>query len=259
MSAPLLPRLEFDATPVPPAGYGLYAAATLIETGESRRHLGGVNLRPYNCDEGFGTYAADLCSDDEQEEKAAEARPEQDPFEPLVVWAASECATDQTEAEVMARARQTLALKEQGLVETAFAARLLADAAAPNVVPDLATAIGVLEAFLGDQGYNGYIHASRRWAVSAGDLNATLGTGPVLRTNLGNRWVFGAGYGDALGDTLVATGPLYVWRDQPMERVVTTGSSVTAAHNNSVYAVTERIVVAAYECAVLAITIDPTP
>jgi hypothetical protein len=259
VSSPILPPLEFNATPVPPAGYGLYAAATLIETGETRRHLGGVNIWPYNCDEGFGTYAADLCSTDEPEVKAPEDRPAPANFPPLVVWAADECATDQTEAEVMARARQTLALHEQWLVEAVLAGRMLTDAGAPTVVPTLAAGIGLLEEFLGDSGYVGYIHAARRWAVQAGDLSAAGGTGPLLRTNLGNKWVFGSGYSSSLGDTLVATGPLYVWRDTPSETVVTTGSSITAAHNNNVYAMTERVVVAGYECATFAVTIDPTP
>jgi hypothetical protein len=179
--------------------------------------------------------------------------------DPLVVWAAAQCATDQTEAEQMARARQIRALKEPLLVESAFATQLLADAPAPTVVPDLATAIGVLEEFLGAQGYNGYIHAARRWAAPASQYKWANQTGPVLKTPLGHGWVFGGGYIDTLGTTLVATGPLYVWRSSPFEQVVTTGSHVTAVYNNSVYALSERVVTAAYECAILAVTIDATP
>lgn len=250
-----LPPVEFDALPVPSSGYGLYSAATIFETGQVARELGGVELRPYNCDEGFGTYSTDLCSDDEPAEKAPGDRGEPVLFDPMVVWAAAECAPDQTEAEQMARARQIRTLKEPLLVESAFATRLLADAGAPTVVPDLASAIGVLEEFLGEQGYNGYIHAARRWAAQASQYRWTNQTGPVLRTPLDHGWVFGGGYSDTLGNTLIATGPLYIWRSAPFEQVITTGSHTTGAYNNSVYALSERVITVGYECAVLAVTI----
>lgn len=255
-----LPPIRYDAQPVPPAGFGLYAAANIIETGTTRRHIGGAIVRPYNCDEGFGTYPALMCDPDETPPvKAALRAVDSETFEPVVVWAADECAPDSTEEEVMARARQNLALHEQLIVESAFATRLLADAGAPTVVASLEEGIGVLEEFLGEQGYNGYIHAARRWAVGAGNLSALNGSGALLRTKLQNTWVFGGGYSDTLGDTLVATGPLFIWRDTPFEQVVTTGSSPVPEHNNSVYAMTERMVVVAYECAIAAVTITPTP
>jgi hypothetical protein len=248
----------FEAPPLPAQGYGLYAAATVLDTtGPTRELLSGIDLHPYNCDTGIGTYSTELCDDDPQIKTAGE-RGAPLHFEPMVVWAASECRTDQTEAEVQARATHTRTLHEPSLVESAFAARLLTDAGAPTVVPDLATAIGTLEAFLGEQGYAGYLHASRRWAVGAGNLKAASGS-PLLRTNMGNTWVFGGGYDSALGDTLVATGPLFVWRAPVTEQVVTTGSHSVPAYNNTVYALSERVVTVGYECALMAVTIDPTP
>lgn len=254
-----IPPLEFEATPVPSSGYGLYAAATIIDTGEVARHLGGVTLRPYNCDTGTSTYGVEMCDEDEPVIKAAGERGEPLDFAPMVVYAASECAPDQTEAEVMDRARHTRTLHEPLLVESAFATRLLTDAGAPTVVPDLATAIGMLEEFLGEQGYQGYIHAARRWAAPASQYRWTNQTGPVLRTPLDHGWVFGGGYADTLGDTLIATGPLYIWRSAPFEQVETTGSHSVPAYNNSVYALSERIITVGYECAVMAVTIDATP
>lgn len=254
-----MPPIYFDAPPVNPSGYGLYAAATVIEVNGPDRHLGGVDIRPFNCDQGFGTYSAELCDDDVPAVKAAERALPAGTFAPVVVWAADECATDTTEQEAQARAAHTRSLHEPLLVESVFAARMLADAGAPTVVPDLATAVGVLEEFLGEQGYNGYIHAARRWAAPATQYRWTNQTGAVLRSPLGHGYVFGGGYGSTLGNTLVATGPLFVWRGQPIEQVVTTGSSPVPEHNNSVYGLSERIVVAAYECAVHAVTIDPTP
>ena len=252
-----LPAVRFEAPPLAPAGHGLYAAATVFDLNEPARLLGGVRVEPYNCDTGAGTYLADLC-DDDPAEKAAGERGEPLEFSPVVVYAASECSPDQTEQEVMDRAAHTRRLHEPLLVESAFASRLLADAGTPTVVPDLATAVGVLEEFLGEQGYTGYLHASRRWAAAAGDLKAT-GSGALMRTNLQNTWVFGGGYGDALGDPLIATGQLFVWRYPPFEHVVTVGSSGTPEFNNSVYALSERIITVAYECAVMAVQIDPAP
>jgi len=244
----------YDAPAVPPQGYGLYAAATLLDSGDSPRELlAGIDLYGLNCDTGVGSYGPVLC-DDSPPEKTPGARPDPLHFDPLVVWAAAECAPDQTEAEEMARARQIRALHEPLIVESAFGAAMLSAAGAADTAASLMEAVGNLEEWLGEQGYAGYIHASRKWAVEAGFVGAASGTA-VLRTNLGNTWVFGGGYGSALGDTLVATGPVTVWRSTPFEQVVTTGSHVTAAYNNSVYALSERVVTVGYECAVHAVAV----
>lgn len=255
MTAPTTPlAVVYEAPAVPRQGFGLYAAATLLDSGESPRELlAGIDLYPFNCDTGVGSYSPELC-DPSPPEKAPGARPDLQHFDPLVVWAAAECAPDQTQEEEMARARQILALHEPLIVESALATRLLADAGAPAAATSLIDAIGQLEVFLGEQGYAGYLHASRKWAVEAGFLGAANGTA-VLRTRLGNTWVFGGGYDSALGDTVIATGPLTVWRSTPFEQAVTTGSHVTAAYNNTVYALTERVVTVGYECAVHAVTI----
>ncbi len=245
----------FDAPAVPSQGYGLYAAATLIDTGEVPRELfAGVDIYPYNCDTGFGSFSPDICTD--SPEKAPGSRGELSHADPLVIWAAAECAPDQSEATQMGRARQIRTLQEPLIVESAFAAPTLTDAGAAGSATSLMDAIGQLEVFLGELGYNGYLHASRKWAVEAGFLNAANGTA-VLRTKLGNTWVFGGGYDSALGNTIVATGQVFAWRSAPFERVVTTGSHVTAKYNNTVYALSERSVTVGYECGVHAVTITP--
>lgn len=252
-----LPPIHFDAPPLPAAGFGLYAAATIFEMPAPARHLGGVVVRPYNCDEGFGTYSALMCDPAEPAIKAAQRALPGETFEPVVVWAADECAPDTPEDEIQARAIQTRTLHEPLLVESAFATRLLADAGAPEVVGSLDEGIGVLEEFLGEAGYQGYIHAARRWA---GPLTRYARTNPaaaVLRSPLGHGYVFGGGYSDTLGATLIATGPLFVWRNEPLNEVVTTGSHVVPEFNNTVYGLSERIVVAGYECAIKAVTITP--
>lgn len=255
MAAPTTPLAAiYDAPAVPSQGYGLYTAATIFETGEVPRELiAGFDIYPYNCDTGFGSYTPDIC-DETPPEKAPGERGELIHADPLVVWAATECAPDQTEAEQLGRARQIRTLQEPLIVESAFATRLLSDAGSADSATGLLDAVGQLEVFLGELGYNGYLHASRKWAVEAGLLNAANGTA-VLRTKLGNTWVFGGGYDSALGDTIVATGQLFVWRSAPIEHVVTTGSHVTPAYNNTVYALSERVVTVGYECAAHAVAI----
>lgn len=255
-----IPPVEFFAPPVPSSGYGLYSAATIFEVSGPVRELGGVNIWPYNCDDGgFGEYDPAMCDPGEPEVKAPGTRAEPVTFEPMVVYGASECAPDQTEDEVFERARHIRTLHEPLQVEEAFATMILADAGAPTVAASFAEAIGLLEEAMGEWGYQGYIHLGRRWAGIASQYRWSNQAGPVLRSPLDHRYVFGGGYGDVLGDTLVATGTPFIWRSTPFERVETTGSHVTAAYNNSVYAVSERIVVAGYECAAIAVTIDSTP
>lgn len=250
-----LPTVEFEAPPVPSSGYGLYSAATLFDTGEVARHLGGVTLRAYNCDTGYGTYSTDLC-DDAPETKAPGERTTPEDFTPMVVWAASECAPDATAAEIMGRANHLRTLKEPLLVESAFATKILTDAGAPSTAPDLVSAIGILEEYLGELGFQGYIHLSRHWAAAASQYRWGNQSGPVLRSPLGHTYVFGGGYGDVLSDTLVATGPLFIWRSTPFEQVVTTGTHPTAALNNTVYGLSERIVTVAYECPAFAVSVE---
>lgn len=252
-----LPPVVFDAVPVPASGYGLYSAATIIDTGEVARILGGVTLRPYNCDTGFGTYSTDLCTPGTPAEKDPGVRGIPDDNPAQVVWGAADCASDATESEEMARARHTRTLHEPLLVESAFATRMLTDAGPPSSAPDFVTAVGMLEEFLGEQGYQGYIHAARRWAGLASQYRWSNQTSPLRRSPLEHGYVFGGGYSDTLGDTLVATGPLYIWRSEPFEQVVTTGSHVQGRFNNSVYAVSERVVAVGYECAIMAVTITP--
>lgn len=251
-----MPPVEFDAPAVNPAGLGLYEAATVINTSRPSRILAGVNVRPYNCSDAYGTWPTDPCADPDPELRKWGVRPEPgDTYEPVQPWAYDECGPATTDQEASARAAQTLRLKEPLLVESAFATRLLADAnALPGAIPTVPTlgeAIGFLEEALGEEGYLGYIHAARRWAAPATAYRWDNQTGAVLKTPLRHSWVFGGGYASVLGDTLIATGPVFVWRD---EQTVQT----TFDHRvNLRVAVAERTVVVGYECLIAAVTIAP--
>ncbi|WP_231894735.1 hypothetical protein [Gordonia sp. 852002-51296_SCH5728562-b] len=116
-------------------------------------------------------------------------------------------------------------------------------------------AVAELEAALGRTNTIGVIHASPRWAAHAADHNLLQFVGGgAPRTPLGHLWVFGGGYEDSpMSDTLVATSPLYGWRD-----AVAVRDTIEARYNQYV-AIAERSVVIGYERAIGAATITTTP
>lgn len=179
-----------------------------------------------------------------------------DPFGPITVWAADECGPGPvSEAEQIVRAQQNLRLLEPIAVERELAERMLADAAIPGAIPTrtrLASGIAYLEGLLGETGTVGIIHASAEWAAIAANqqllpYQQTVG----LKTRLGHQFAFGGGYVDGLGTTLVATSPVYGWRD---EVVVRTAMS-SDPYDNRVIAIAERSVVVGYEELIGAVTV----
>lgn len=245
------PPIDFDAPAVNPAGFGLYSAAQMVDTGNKSRIYAGVQFRPsVNCAANAGTWPSEPCPDITGLKKEGERPTPGDPFDPVTVWAYDECRADEPEADVLARANQTLRLQEPLLVESAFATRLLADAGAPTAATSFTDAIGKLEEFMGEQGYNGVIHLSRRFAAVASQYTWGSQSGSVLRSPLGHQYAFGGGYGDVLGNTLVVTGPVTVWRDDVSSR------AALDARTNLRAAVAERTILVGYECSVLAVAIS---
>lgn len=245
--------VDYDAPPVNPIGVGLFSAATLIDTtGPTRFMPSGVSIRPRNCADGWGTWDVDPCADPGTKTKHGDRPAAGDPFAPLVVWGYDECGPLENFSEYEARALQNARLHEQGLAEAHFGARLLADAAAPTTVADVVAAVSALETALGEAGFYGTIHASTRFAAYAAQANQIIRSSgsPVLRTPLGHTWAFGAGYEDVLDGTLVATGPVTVWRDAWTQR-----SALDERHNIKA-AIAERAIVIGYECLVSAVTVS---
>lgn len=252
-----LPEMEFTAPAVSPQGYGLYAAAAARgfvndlpdPTTNAPRFHGGVHIRPVNCSESFGTWPSDPCAALPDILKEGD-RPTSDVvFEPIQSWAYDECDPQETDQQSQALALQTLALQEPLLVESDFAATILSDAGAPATASGLVAAVGKLEEILGEAGYNGVIHASRRFAAAAADANLLIKSGGAYQTPLENTWAFGGGYGGVLGNTLVVTGPVYVWRYRPFVETTLDPSINRRA------SVAERLVVVGYECVVAAVTV----
>jgi|GEM_PF-1588348 len=260
----LLP-IQFDVPLLPGPPHGLYQVVTWAQDGtEPLRWLpSGVLIRPSNFpgDNGFGIWGAswrasvdDLTDDDIK----TGDRPDIDDLEPftaLTVYGFDHnyCG-DMTQAErqdVRDRAARNLARLEQRAVETDFAARLLDDAGTTLSASDIGDAIAALEARFAKTQTSGVIHASAQWATPAisTDVLTADGSG-TFRTALGHRVVFGGGYVDTLGSTLVATSPVFGWRgpvSQYEDIQHTTNQFVVLA---------ERSVLVGYESAIAAVEIS---
>ncbi|BBY67760.1 hypothetical protein [Mycolicibacterium helvum] len=252
--------VRFAPPPLNPSPNGLYAATEWIpESGPTRWLDSGIEMRPvgnYGGGQSFGVWVADWCAsldDLTPEDRKAALRPQiGDPFAAMTVWAADECdLTAPSRAEVRQRAAQVFRLEEQNAVERQFATRLLADAGSPGSAGDLVDAVSALEDALGRTNTLGFVHASTGWAARAARDNLLTRTGTGFTTPLGHRWVFGGGYIDGLGDTLVATSQPFGWRSEVQLR------DAIDAHNNTFIAVAERSAVIGYEKLVGAATVTP--
>lgn len=248
-----MPVVDYDAPPVNPAGLGLYDVATVITDAGPTRAQAGIRIIPFNCADSFGGWDTNPCADPEDNLKEGERDDPNDEFLPFTAWAYDECDVRQTDAESQARAIQTLRLHEPLLVESDFAARLLVDAGTPTVGLDLIDAIGKLEEALGQEGYLGFIHASRRFAARAAFAGLLTRSGSGYKSPMGHTWVFGGGYGSSLGDIIVGTGPVTVWQ------YALEVNTALDLHVNLKASVAERTVVAGYECFVDAVSVDTTP
>ena len=247
---------RFDAPLVNPSPNGLVAAVNWQTDGGPPRWIaGGVDVGVFNYGgaEAFGVWGADWCAAEEDLQDAdvkLGTRPDMpDTFVAMTVWAADECdMTPRGRHEVRTRAQQVLRLREPVAAETEFAARLLADGPAPQTAPTLKAAVGYLEGELARTGTLGVIHAGAQWASQEFGLVNKSGT--RLVSPLGHTWVFGGGYVDTLENTLVATSPLFGWRDEVDVR------EVMQLERNRYLVVAERSMVIGYEAVVAAVTIQ---
>lgn len=174
------------------------------------------------------------------------------------VWAADECGL-KNQVEAARAARQKLKLHEQQLVEAEFAAVLLADAPAPvnpaaGEVEEFVRAVGELEALLGY--LPGVIHADAHFAAWASHLGLRFDANgdpdnEGLYTPSGHRWAFSVGY-SALGTTLIATGPVTVFRGALVEK-----EGLDQTHNQRLQ-IAEREYAVTYECGIYSRAVTAT-
>ena len=256
MTAPTqtYPALELTAAPANPVATGtLYSAATLRDLASPARIDGGARIEQINDGEAHGVWPLDCPTPGDVGEKSGE-RAGALTFPAFAVWAVDHCSLVGTsEDEARERAAQRLRLTEQVDVGREFSATLLDRAGAPATAASVKVALGSLEEWLGDLGLRGVIHAPRRLFPL---LNGFVerGANGRLETKLGTAWAFGPGYGD-LGDTLVATGPVTIYRT-PVEQTIG-----LAVRQNERTALAEREVLPTFEVAAMAhqITTGDTP
>ncbi|AER47662.1 hypothetical protein [Mycolicibacterium goodii] len=257
MTSPGLAEQVFDPPLVNPAPNGLYTATTWEPTDGPPRWLAAgmqFNVHNYGGAEAFGVWGASWCvSADELTEddfKTGE-RPElPNPYDPIVVWAFDYCdLTARSREEVRTRARQNLRIVEQAAVEREFAERMLLDGGAADTAVNLVDAVSQLEAVLAETNTLGFIHASPRLAAYAAAANLVVRSGTALKTPLGHTWVFGGGYVEGLGTTLVATSPTFGWRTEPIVH------EAMKIEWNRFVAVAERSVLIGYEALLGAVSI----
>lgn len=251
MTAPTqtYPALELTAVPANPIATGtLYSAATLTDLADPARIDGGARIEQINCGDAQGTWPLDCPTPSDVGDKTGD-RAGSLSFPAFAVWAVDECSLVGTsEADARARAAQRLRLVEQVEVGREFAATLLDKAGAPATAASIRVALGALEEQLGDLGVRGgVIHASRRLFPLLNPF-VERGANGRLETKLGTAWAFGPGYG-SLGDTLVATGPVTIYRT-PIAPSIGLG-----ARQNDRTALAEREVLPTFECAAWAHTI----
>jgi hypothetical protein len=211
VAAPL-PAMEFQTPLLNPSPTGLCAATTWTDlgAGEPLRFLGeGVRFWPHNYggESAFGVWDVSWCAAPGENLKEGTRPAVPDPFAPVAVWAFDQCdLSAPSQGDVRER---NLRLLEHTAVEREFAARLLADAPAPVSAGDIVEAVGAIEAAFAKTNTVGMIHASAVMAAPAASASVALKSGTALRTPLGHVWVFGGGYVEGLGDTLVGTSPTF--------------------------------------------------
>lgn len=237
-----LPGFDFTAPPQPPLRSYLYDAATVIDvTGTGTRVLEGVRVWPTNCGPS-GTWPSDPCAIIPPGQTKGGDRPgPSDLFDPLVVWAWDECGPGEDEAVVTARALHLLNLNEIAYVESAFAALLIAGAgAAVSTSAAPRHAMALLASSMRCNGTRGVIHADMTKVSHAHAQNAINDSDALTFRPYGLPVATGCGY-EALGDLIVGTGPLFIWRNEP------TVQFVFDPARNLTMALAERAVLVAYE------------
>ena len=258
MSTPIIvPTLQKDARPANPLPGGLYTAASLVELPAPARIDWGVDVRQINC----GTARVWRLNCEDQDDTTANPDkgsdpadvevPERRPFPAFGVLATSECSlVGTTEDEVNERAMQTMRLQEPITVEAEVVPELIDSAGTLLTAADgIVGAVARLELALGRANMAGVIHASPVQAAWAADKGLIVrGTGGKLYTPLGHQWAFGGGY-EALGNTLVGTGPVTVYRSAIDPRA-------SIDHRRNVrLSIAEREVSVTWECVTVGTTI----
>jgi len=230
----------------PPPDPALAESQNLTRDDPARWLTGGMHVRTFNY--GFldstGIWTDPWCLYPPTQVKGGTRPVLPNNFEPVTAWAFDYCdLTDYSHDEVNRNVRQWLKLQAPLTVETSLATRMLTDVGTLPAATSVLEAIGAVEGALGATNTVGYIHASPALAAAAstaGSICPDPDDG-LLKTRLGNIWVFGGGYFTGLGNTLVATSQPYGWMNDPQVR-----TTIEQEYNQYV-AVAEQSFVIGYE------------
>ncbi|QFP94634.1 hypothetical protein I5G59_gp14 [Mycobacterium phage LilMcDreamy] len=260
----LLP-IPFEPPLQNPSPYGLFAATDWqrpadvgdSSEGDAVRHLNGVRFRQvgnYGGEGQFGIWPNDSCGTGKEPapgQRKEGLRPGDDDleFDSVTLWAYDECdLTEPSRAEVRARAAQVLRLEEQVAMERELADRMLQDAGTVDqTAASLKLAVGYLEGALALTSTLAYFHVGAQWVSQ--EFGLFIKSGTTFKSPLGHTWVIGGGYVDGLENIIVATSPVYGWRDEPTVR------DAINERENTFAAVAERTVLVGYEQLIAAVEI----
>jgi len=260
-------RAYITAAPVEPYKYGLLSAASLPP--EPRKWRAGVTWQTDACTP-VQVLRSDCVVGGEPTAKVpVEARPAEN-ADPFVVSLLSNCKLVTLE-EAAGSTRRRFELGAPRAIEHAFWFGDVANVPAlvtgtPTVLAPTAsvvTAIGRLEkALAGVYAGVGVIHTDRLVASALADRMQITGQGgAVLRTNLGTRYAFGAGYDSSVGPTgqataagdawLFATGAVQVFRSEIYPEQGTQINPPT----NEIFSLAEQTVLITRDCVTFAIKV----
>ncbi|UOW92998.1 major capsid pentamer protein [Gordonia phage CaiB] len=245
--------VEYEAPLVNPSPNGLYPVTAWTDEAVTRWLAEGVRVRLHNYggEAAFGVWDAPWCGDPGDSIKDGERPENGEPFDPITAWSYDQCdLTPASRQETVDRALQNLRLIVQTAVEREFSARLLADAGTPATAADIVAAVSHIEAEFAKTNTTGLIHASAGLAAYAQRYGLIIRTGGTLKSPLGHTWVFGGGYVEGLGQTIVGTSPTFGWRSEISQR------STEETRYNQFVAVAEQSVVIGYEKSIGAATIS---
>lgn len=247
--------------------YGLYSATTFIETvtgDAARRWLPSgvlVNLVNFGHSDAAGNWAAawdagsgDLTEDDVKSGDRADIS-DREPWTAQTLYGFDRNNSAHpselnavARAEIKARAQRALLMNEQPDVEKRFAESIIDLAGSPTTKLTLIEAVAALEETIAPTSTVALVHA-RAGLLAVAEAHRMIVRDPsepgVLRTPAGHRWVFGAGYAAAsLGNTLIATSPVFGWRDEVAVRdaLHPFSSQYVAIAERSVLIATEQVI-----------------
>lgn len=267
MATTIVPnRHLIDAPPAAERRYGIFDAATVMDSLPDRWAAAGIQFPELDCGGPVLEYDA-ACGT-----APVKAFTEGTGFtggDPYWLYSAYRCGTVGTTAQEAAnRVRRRLAGGEQTAVENVIwnggadgndpALTTSGAVVVTPLAPGAGTALAAIEArFYAEYGYRGVLHVNTGAHAALNDYVDRRGGAGVLMTELGTRVSYGAGYGiDGPGGVAPAAGfvwafmtsPVTIWRGEVIQPDVV--QTLNRA-NNQWNALAERIYIHAWACDVV--------